>query len=82
MHYGDGLNLLGLPSVWPEVDLKKGFIRLSSERTKTGSERSIHKTMPCFKRYNLVTGDEPAKIKWPEEDRITGAMDTIEKATL
>jgi integrase len=26
---------------WPEVDLKKGFIRLSAERTKTNSQRVI-----------------------------------------
>jgi integrase len=138
---------------WPEVDLQKGFIRLSAERTKTDNPRAIpihpavramlerlpralhtnrvflrdgqpfdefkrsfttacrnagiknfvfhdlrhcalnnlrrsgndffeimalsgHKTMSCFKRYNLVTEDELAKIKWPEEGRITGAMDT------
>lgn len=138
---------------WPEVDLKKGFIRLAASRTKTDSARSVpihpivktilenllrglhtdrvflfdgkpfdefkrswktalknagiidfvfhdlrhcalnnlrrsgndyfeimalsgHKTMSCFKRYNLVTEDELAKIKWPEEGRITGTMDT------
>lgn len=27
--------------IWPEVDLKKGFIRLSSKRTKTDSGRNI-----------------------------------------
>jgi integrase len=26
---------------------------------------SGHKTISCFKRYNLVTGEELAKIKWP-----------------
>ena len=26
---------------WPEVDLKKGFIRLTADRTKTDSARSI-----------------------------------------
>jgi hypothetical protein len=26
--------------------------------------------------YNLVTEDELLRIKWPEERRITGAMDT------
>ncbi len=127
---------------WPEVDLKKGFIRLTASRTKTDSARVIpihpevkalleilprglhtdrvflfdgkpfnefkrswktalknagikdfvfhdlrhcalnnlrrsgndffeimalsgHKTMSCFKRYNLVTEDELAQIKWP-----------------
>jgi len=128
---------------WPEVDLKKGFIRLSPERTKTNAGRNItihpevratlgkiprplhtdrvflrdgkpfasikrsfstacrnagtqdftfhdlrhcalnnlrlagndffqimalsgHKTMSCFKRYNLVTEDELRQIKWLE----------------
>lgn len=127
---------------WPEVDLKKGFIRLTADRTKTDSARSIpihpdikaildslprglhtdrvflfdgkpfdefrrswktalknagikdfvfhdlrhcalnnlrkagndffqimalsgHKTMSVFKRYNLVTEDELAGVKWP-----------------
>jgi integrase len=129
---------------WPEVDLKKGFIRLTASRTKTDSARSIpihpevkvmleslprglhtdrvflfdgkpfnefkrswktalknagitgfvfhdlrhcalnnlrkagndffqimalsgHKTMSVFKRYNLVTEDELAGVKWPSE---------------
>ncbi len=127
---------------WPEVDLKKGFIRLPAERTKSDSARIIplhpevkatleklptpihtnrvflrygqpfdeikhsfqsacekakiedftfhdlrhcalnnlrkagndffqimalsgHKTISVFKRYNLVTEEELAKIKWP-----------------
>lgn len=127
---------------WPEVDFKKGFIRLTASRTKTDSARSIpihpevkvmleslprglhtdrvflfdgkpfdefrrswktalknagikdfvfhdlrhcalnnlrkagndffqimalsgHKTMSVFKRYNLVTEDELAGVKWP-----------------
>jgi integrase len=127
---------------WPEVDLKKGFVRLTANRTKTDSARSVpihpevreilqtlprglhtdrvflfdgkpfyefkrswktalknagikdfvfhdlrhcalnnlrrsgndffeimalsgHKTMSCFKRYNLVTEEELAGIKWP-----------------
>jgi integrase len=135
---------------WSEVDLQKGFIRLSAERTKTDTSRAIpihlvvkemiqklprglhtdrvflkdgqpfddfkhsfttacqnagiqgfvfhdlrhcalnnlrrsgndffkimalsgHKTMSCFKRYNLVTEDELAKIKWPEEENINEA---------
>lgn len=137
---------------WPEVDLHKGFIRLSAERTNTDSPRAVpihptvktmfeklprglhtdraflkdgqpfdefkhsfttpcenaglkdftfhdlrhcalnnlrrskndffeimalsgHKTMSCFKRHNLVTEDELARIKWPEEGRITGTVD-------
>jgi integrase len=149
--------------IWPEVDLKKGFIRLSSERTKTDSGRNIpihpevkamleslprglhtdrvflrngqpfdwmkhsfksacrrasinnftfhdlrhcalnnlrkagndffqvmalsgHKTMSCFKRYNLVTEEELSQIKWPSHDRKVGTMDTYmdtqETATL
>jgi integrase len=127
---------------WPEVDLKKGFIRLPAERTKTDSSRNIpihpevratleklprglhtdrvflryglpfdeikhsfqsacedakienftfhdlrhcalnnlrkagndffqimalsgHKTISVFKRYNLVTEEELAQVKWP-----------------
>jgi len=138
---------------WQEVDLEKGFIRLSAERTKTDSARAIpihpkvkvileklprglhtdrvflrygkpfnemknsfqsaceeagikdfcfhdlrhcalnnlrlakndffqimavsgHKTMAVFKRYNLVTEEELAKIKWPEEGGIAGTVDT------
>jgi hypothetical protein len=34
---------------------------------------SDHKTMSVFKRYNLVTEDELAKIKWPEEDSVSEA---------
>jgi integrase len=138
---------------WTEIDLKRGFIRLSAERTKTDSPRIIpihpevktmleslprglhtarvflrngkpfdwmkhsfrsacrragienftfhdlrhcalnnlrkagndffqvmalsgHKTMACFKRYNLVTEEELSQIKWPKEGGITGTMDT------
>jgi integrase len=149
--------------IWREVDLKKGFIRLSAERTKTDSPRNIpihpevkamleslprglhtdrvflrngqpfdwmkhsfksacrrasinnftfhdlrhcalnnlrkagndffqvmalsgHKTMSCFKRYNLVTEEELSQIKWPSHDRKVGTMDTYmdtqETATL
>jgi len=133
--------------IWDEVDLHKGFIRLSAERTKTDQARAIpihpsvrdmferlprglhtgrvflkdgkpfddfkhsfatacetaglkdfvfhdlrhcalnnlrrsgndffeimalsgHKTMSCFKRYNLVTEDELSKIKWPDEGEV------------
>jgi len=139
--------------VWPEVDLRKGFIRLSAERTKTDSSRNIpisprlktmleslprglhtdrvflyngvpfkefrhsfktacqkagiedfhfhdfrhvainnlrlagndyfrimalsgHKTMSCFKRYNLVTEEELSEIKWPSPERKTGMVGT------
>jgi len=138
---------------WSEVDLKKGFVRLPAERTKTDSSRIIplhpevratleklprglhtnrvflrngqpfdeikhsfqsscrkakienfifhdlrhcalnnlrkagndffqimamsgHKTISVFKRYNLVTEEELAGIKWPEEGRIARTMDT------
>jgi integrase len=138
---------------WQEVDLRKGFIRLSAERTKTDQSRVIpihplvrgifenlprglhtgrvflrngqpfddfkhsfstacedagiqdfvfhdlrhcalnnlrrsgndffeimaisgHKTMSCFKRYNLVTEDELSRIIWPDEGKIMGTMDT------
>ncbi len=138
---------------WSEVDLKKGFIRLPAERTKTDSSRIIplhpevkatlekiptpihtdrvflrygqpfdeikhsfqaacekakienftfhdlrhcalnnlrkagtdffqimamsgHKTISVFKRYNLVTEEELAAIKWPERGEIVGTMDT------
>ncbi len=138
---------------WSEVDLRKGFIRLPAERTKTDSPRIIplhpevkstleklprglhtdrvflrhgqpfeeikhsfqaackkakienftfhdlrhcalnnlrkagndffqimalsgHKTISVFKRYNLVTEEELAGIKWPSEDRKVGTIGT------
>ena len=138
---------------WPEVDIAKGFIRLSAERTKTDQARVIpihprvkavlnglprglhtdrvflldgvpfddfkksfrsacdkagisdftfhdlrhcalnnlrlagndyfrimalsgHRTMSCFKRYNLVTETELSKIKWSSTGVIPGTMDT------
>jgi integrase len=138
---------------WPEVDLKKGFIRLSAKRTKTDRPRNIpihpeiktileglprglhtdrvflyngkpfddmgnsfesacerariedftfhdlrhcalnnlrkagndyfkimalsgHKTMSCFKRYNLVTEEELSQMKWPSQDGNPGAVGT------
>ncbi len=142
---------------WPEVDLKKAFIRLPASRTKTDSARSIpihpevgaileilprglrtgrvflfdgkpfnefkrswktalrnagindfrfhdlrhcalnnlrragndffeimalsgHKTMSCFKRYNLVTEEELAQIRWPENQQ-KGTTGNTEIAT-
>ncbi len=136
-----------------EVDLKKGFIRLAAERTKTSVGRSIplhpqvksmledlprglktnrvflrkgtpfseiktafrsacnradikdftfhdlrhcalnnlrlagndyfrimaisgHKTMSVFKRYNLVTEEELSKVKWADENKNSGCIDT------
>jgi len=138
---------------WPEVDLKKDFIRLSAERTKTEIQRNIpihpavkamleglprglhtdrvflmdgkpfnefrrsfktachraglkdftfhdlrhcalnnlrkegndffqimalsgHKTMACFKRYNLVTDEELSQIKWPSQEKKARTVDT------
>jgi integrase len=37
---------------------------------------SGHRTMSCFKRYNLVTEEELTRIKWPSTEGITGSMDT------
>jgi integrase len=138
---------------WSEVDLQKGFIRLSAERTKTSQSPAIplhptveealermprglhtdqvfllkgvsfgefrkafkkacgdagimdfafhdlrhcalnnlrlagngyfkimalsgHKTMSCFKRYNLVALEELSRIKWPSLTGNAGSMDT------
>jgi integrase len=140
---------------WPEVDLKKGFIRLPAERTKTDSPRTIplhpevrttleklprglhtdrvflrhgqpfdeikhsfqstcekakienftfhdlrhcalnnlrkagndffqimalsgHKTISVFKRYNLVTEEELAQIKWPSYGSIGESKEAVQ----
>jgi integrase len=142
-----------LELIWPEVDLKKGFIRLPPERTKIDQARVIpihpmvkailaglprglytdrvflqngipfddfkksfrsacdkagildftfhdfrhcalnnlrlagndyfkimaisgHRTLSCFKRYNLVTEEELTRIKWSSTGIIPGSMDT------
>jgi hypothetical protein len=44
--------------------LKDGRI-LSNDAAIIAIGLSSHKTMLCFKRYNLVTEDELAQIKWP-----------------
>jgi len=35
---------------------------------------SGHKTMSCFKRYNLVTEQELSSIKWPSEGEKTSPV--------
>ena len=33
-----------------------------------------HKTIPCFKGYNLVTEEELSEINWPSQERKTGMV--------
>ena len=37
---------------------------------------SGHRTMACFKRYNLVTEQELAAIKWPSKEEKTSLIAT------
>jgi len=39
---------------------------------------SCHKTIPVFKRYNLVTEEELAGIKWPTPAEVTQEWDNRE----
>ena len=69
LHYGWQRVIGTLPS---GEDIQEGRKRSHSACQR----RSGHKTISVFKRYNLVTQEELAGIKWPERGEIAGTMDT------
>jgi len=72
---------------WPEVDLKKGFIRLSAERTKTDTPRNIHihpevKTMLESLPRGLHTNRVFLRNRQPFEDMKHSFKSACERAKI